>query len=174
MMFRRDRREMPLLNTTSTADISFMLLIFFLVTTSMDIDKGLSRLLPPTAPQEEAPTDVKEGLVMKLDIGADNTITCDDKAISVSELCQMVKSFIKAKGREHVIQLEADRNADYDTYFKVQNELVAAYQELRNEYSKSHFGKTYSRCTDEQQEEVRRAVPQRISEVYHVEKGGEQ
>lgn len=173
MMFRRDRREVPLLNTTSTADISFMLLIFFLVTTSMDIDKGLSRLLPPIAPEEEAPAEVKEGLVLKLSIGADNTLSCDGKTMSLKQLRIAVATFVQEKGKEHVIQLEASRQADYDTYFKVQNEIVAAYQSLRNAKALKQYGRSYSRCTEEEQAQLRKDIPQRISEVYNMEKGGE-
>ena len=172
-MFRRDRREVPLLNTTSTADISFMLLIFFLVTTSMDIDKGLSRLLPPIAPPEEQPADVKEGLVLKLSIEADNTLLCDGKVMPLKQLRTAVATFVQEKGKEHVIQIASSRQANYNTYFQVQNEIVAAYQLLRNAKALKQYGKSYNRCTEEEQAQLRSSVPQRISEVYTMEKGGE-
>ena len=73
-MFRkRNHRQIPELNTTSTADISFMLLIFFLVTSSMDTDKGLMRQMAPPPLEHEQPMDVQKDLVMRVAIDADNT-----------------------------------------------------------------------------------------------------
>lgn len=174
MRFRRNRREVPLLNTTSTADISFILLILFLVTSSMDIDKGLSRQLPPITPSEQEPADVKEGMVLKLIINNDNSLQCDGEAMQIGKLRNTVETFVQEKGKEHVIQLEADRQSSYDTYFKVQNEIVAAYHSLRNAKALRMYGKSYYRCTETEQKQVREQVPQRISEVYHTEKGGDE
>ena len=67
-MFRKRKRIVPQLNTSSTADISFMLLILFLVTTSMDTDKGLTRELPPVTPDDHQPTEIVEGMVLLMDV----------------------------------------------------------------------------------------------------------
>ena len=168
MMFRRDRREVPLLNTTSTADISFMLLIFFLVTTSMDSDKGLTRQLPPDNPMEEQvrESQVKEGMLMRLKIDAQGQLICNDAPMPVVQLKAAVADFVARTGPKHVIQLEADRNASYDSYFNVQNELVAAYNLLRDQRARKDFGHAYALCSEEQKEKLREAIPQRISEVY--------
>ncbi|MBO4462717.1 MAG: biopolymer transporter ExbD, partial [Prevotella sp.] len=82
-MFRRRRnREVPQLNTTSTADISFMLLIFFLVTSSMDSDKGLtSQLPPPEDTTEQQEQEVKKRNVLELRLDADDVLTCNGEAI---------------------------------------------------------------------------------------------
>ena len=172
MLFRREKRKVPELNTTATADISFMLLIFFLVTTSMDTDKGLSRQLPPVDDTEEQhPTMVKEGLVMRLEISSGNVLTCDDRPLSINSLRKMVSEHIQRSPKEHIIQLEADRHSSYDTYFKVQNEIVAAYHELRNQQARRRYGKAYALCDDVAQKKLREEIPQRISEVYA--EGGE-
>ncbi|MBQ7421509.1 MAG: biopolymer transporter ExbD [Prevotella sp.] len=175
MLFRRERKRVPLLNTTSTADISFMLLIFFLVTTSMDIDKGLSRQLPPANPTEELlqPTDVREGVVLKLHIEKDNTLVCDGAVLPINQLHQRVISHVNRVGKEHILQLQADRNASYDAYFQVQNEIVGAYKVLREEKARSQFGHSFARCTEEQQRILRDEIPQRVSEVYLSEEGGQ-
>lgn len=165
---RQRRRRVPQLNTTSTADISFMLLIFFLVTTSMDTDKGLTRQLPPPNPMEEMQQEsmVKEGMVMRLHIDELNRLTCDDQPMAVGNLRQRVVDFVRAKGKEHIIQLQAERAAAYDTYFQVQNELVAAYRLLREEEAKRRFHHGLEECTEEQRAVIFRLIPQRISEVY--------
>lgn len=174
-MFRRERRGVPELNMTSTADISFMLLIFFLVTTSMDTDKGLSRQLPPVNKTEtQQPAQIREGLMLRLHIESNNTLTCDDQPLSISMLKSRVKNHVEKKGVEHIIQLEADRQSSYDTYFKVQNEIVAAYQELRDERAQRQYGHAYALCSDEEQAKLREVIPQRISEIYNSsEKGGQ-
>jgi biopolymer transport protein ExbD len=175
-MFRRQKRKVPELNTTSTADISFMLLIFFLVTTSMDTDKGLTRQLPPDNPQEEQiqESQIKEGMLLRLKIDAQGMLTCNDEAIAVKQLKARVMDFVARTGREHVIQLEADRLASYDSYFNVQNEIVAAYNQLRDRKARKDYGYAFVQCSDEQKEKLRQAIPQRISEVYQKEARGEE
>lgn len=173
MRSRFGKRRIPQLNTASTGDISFMLLIFFLVTTSMDIDKGLTRQLPPETPKEEvAPADVKEGTVMRLAVEPGNRVVCDGSDIAIGSLRQLVADFVRHTGKDHLIQLKTDRTASYDTYFQVQNEIVAAYNILRDEIAKQRYHRSFAKCTDEERDAVRIAVPQRVAEVYSVEEGG--
>lgn len=149
-----------------------MLLILFLVTTSMDIDKGISRQLPPLTPEEELVADVKEGTVMQLNILADNSLTCDGEPMKMSSLRGRVMEHVGKVGDEHVIQIEADRNSSYDAYFHVQNEIVAAYSLLRDREARKLYGKAFARCSEEQQQAVREKIPQRISETYMPAEGG--
>ena len=169
-MFRRQKRKVPELNTTSTADISFMLLIFFLVTTSMDTDKGLTRQLPPDNPMEEQiqESQIKEGMLLRLKIDAQGMLMCNDELMPVTQLKARVMDFVARTGPEHVIQLEADRLASYDSYFNVQNEIVAAYNLLRDQKARKEYGYAFAQCSDEQKEKLRQAIPQRISEVYQT------
>ena len=131
-MFRKRKRIVPQLNTSSTADISFMLLILFLVTTSMDTDKGLTRELPPVTPDDHQPTEIVEGMVLRLSLDGEGKLTCDDKPMAVGQLRSRIVDFVEKRGKQHVIQLQSDRKAQYDAYFKVQNEIVAAYRTLRD------------------------------------------
>lgn len=171
--FRTHRRKVPQLNATSTSDISFMLLIFFLVTTSMDVDKGLTRQLPPTDPKEEERSSVvEEGTVMRLEIMADNTLSCDGERIRVETLHKRIEDFVSKVGKEHVIRLQADRNSSYDVYFQVQNEIVVAYNSLRNALALKKYGHSYSECSETEKEQVLKSVPQRIAEAYSSQEGG--
>ena len=100
MMFRkRERRKVPILNTTSTADISFMLLIFFLVASSMDLDKGLSRQLPAIDKTKTPPAAVDSRKVMRIVIDAKNQVTLDGKAVTMKELLQRATLLIKLTER---------------------------------------------------------------------------
>lgn len=167
MFERRRRRKVPGLNTTSTADISFMLLIFFLVTTSMDTDKGLARMLPPdNQDKTEQQRNVEEGKVMHLHLMASDTLLFNNRPIDIKNLRREAKVFIEHTGRYHIIQLQADNEASYDAYFHIQNELVGAYSDLRMAYAKKIYGRDFALLGKVQQENIRKLIPQRISEVY--------
>lgn len=168
MRFRRAKRGVPMLNTSSTADISFMLLIFFLVTTSMDVDKGLSRLLPPAEPekQERKETVVDKGILLSLRLTAHDTLLVNGTPMDVKKLRQAVMAHVRRLGSRHLISIESDREADYDLYFQMQNQLMAAYDELRDDYSKEKYGKPFGKLSAGQKEVVRKVYPHRVSESY--------
>ena len=189
----KKKKKMPGLNTSSTADISFMLLIFFLVTTSMDTDMGLSRRLPnpPDPDQENAQVDIKARNIMYVRLNSDGQLWIKDETFSdyvdIGILRQRAKEFIKNeqgfskwpekhvkiidhKGRcvvtdKHVISVQTARDTPYFAYFQVQNELVAAYNELRDEISKEKFGRLYEALDEDLKAAVRQYYPQNISEA---------
>ena len=167
MIKRRKRHPLPGLNTTSTADISFMLLIFFLVTTSMDSDKGLGRQLPPLSPDEqEVVQDVDRRQIMTLHLMEGGRLTVDEKAAAIDgTLRKELRHFIIAQGSRHIIELQVDRNADYDSYFRLQNQIVRAYTELRNAAAQKKYGTPYGSCDEEQRRTIAEAYPQRIKEI---------
>ena len=166
MIFRRKRREVPGLNTTSTADISFMLLVFFLVTTSMDADKGMNRQLPPKQDEKQEMMDVDRSKVMSLALSEEGLLTIDEKIADIDKIRRQLKEFIVSAGPSHIIELKTDRKCDYDTYFHLQNEIVRSYREIRDAASKQQFGKPYSKCSVEQREQLMEKYPQRVQEVY--------
>lgn len=186
-MFKTRKREITELNTTSTADISFMLLIFFLVTSSMDTDKGLARQLPsPENQMEEQDLLVKRRNVMQLYLDADNRLTCNGEALSADTLTLRVADFVaneagipekpemserevhllgKCKVSDrHVIFIEVDPRATYDAYFNMQNAIVAGYALLRNTLAEQRFGHAWAQCSQEERDAISLVYPQRISE----------
>ena len=168
MFVRRNKRQVPGVNTASTADISFMLLIFFLVTTSMDVDKGLFRLLPSPEPQKQLKTEtiVDKKTLMALHVTADHRLLLNDKPIEVSRLKGEIIQFVNRLGNRHLISIESDREADYDLYFQMQNQIMMAYNEIRNQYSMKHFGKAFDALSSSQKESVRKNCQQRVTESY--------
>ena len=186
-MFKRRKKETPGLDTTSTADISFMLLIFFLVTSSMDTDWGLPRQLPPPDDQtkeEELVVKQRNALCLKLD--AENQLTCNDEPMTIDNLSKRVEEFVanadddptmpEKSEREvhligrckvsdrHVIIVEVSPNATYDAYFQMQNAVVAGYNHLRDELALRQFHRPYAKCNAEQRDAIALVYPQRISE----------
>ena len=167
MLIRRKQRETPGLNTTSTADISFMLLIFFLVTTSMDVDKGLLRQLPSPEPQKkEQQTVVDKANLMALRLTAGDTLLVNGKPMQVSQLKEETIRFVHRLGKKHLISIESDRDADYNLYFLMQNQLMEAYSQLRNETAQKKYHRDYALLNNDQKEQVRNICPQRITESY--------
>lgn len=168
-MFQRQKRNLvPPINTTSTADISFILLVFFLVMTSMDIDKGLSRQLPPIDDNDKQETvDIQKDNLLSLNITPSGSLTANGQPLDVGKLRSRVTVFIAGSPdvRRHVIAIDVDRNAPYESYFKVQNEIMAAYNALRDKYALRVYGQAYARCTAEQREKIRERYPQRIAET---------
>lgn len=185
----KKKREVPEMNSSSVADISFILLIFFLTTTSMNSDRGLSRRLPPPPDEnlEQTDTKVKERNVLQVRINAMDELMIGSDMASVSDIRARAKEFIDNPNNlpnlpdksarnidlfgtvyitdKHVISLQSDRGTSYSKYFEVQNELVAAYNELRDELSRRHFGKPYAQLGEEQALAVRSYYPMKISEA---------
>ena len=194
----RKKRSMPGINATSTADIAFMLLIFFLTTTSMNTDKGLARRLPPPPDPSVKQQDnlkVKERNVLQVRINKDNQLMVGSEYLEVSQLRDKAKEFIANPNDEaklpekhlknipllggacmitekHVISVTNDVGTSYQAYIDVQNELVAAYNELRNELAEEKFGKTYIECNEDEQKAIREFYPQKISEAEPKKYGG--
>ncbi|MCR5642448.1 MAG: biopolymer transporter ExbD [Prevotella sp.] len=165
-MFRRHRRnEIPTLNTTSTADISFMLLIFFLVTSSMDTDKGLRRQLPPLTEDTQQMMDVNREHLLTIGLDAQDCLTVDSQTVTLPQLQQQVEQHIRRIHNEHILSLNVSRKANYDAYFQLQNTLVAAYNQLRNEYATQKYGHPFRECSFIEREDVAQYYPQRISET---------
>ena len=148
-----------------------MLLIFFLVTSSMDTDKGLMRQMAPPPLEHEQPMDVQKDLVMLVTIDADNQIHCDDAIVTPRQLTEKVVALASVNREDHVISIEADPASTYDTYFRMQDAIVGAYHVLRSQYTLKHYGRDYARCTTEERSAANDYYPQRISESL-VEEGG--
>ena len=205
----KKKRKVPGLNGSSLADISFILLIFFLITTSMDTDTGLVRRLPPPPDpnQQEEDVKVKGRNVLVVSVNMNNEIMYyygdESKRVTkmdveVSELREIAKEFIanpenKANMPEfhpadpplpllgaypvtknHIISVQTDRSTSYEVYFQIQNELMAAYNELRDEFSREKFGKYYRHLDPESDEAlaVRGVYPLKISEAEPKKYGG--
>jgi len=185
------RRDTPEINAGSMADIAFLLLIFFLVTTTMDVDTGISRKLPEKQPEDIVPPILKEKNVFEVNINRRNEILVEgDTYMQVSELREAAIKFIDNGGgkdadgndctwcegskdpessdhpKKAIISLQSDRGTSYATYISVQNELVGAYTVLRNKYSNKKFGKEYDKLSNEQQKDIKINIyPQIISEA---------
>ena len=181
-------KKTPELNTSSTADMAFLLLCFFLMTTTMDQDLGLQRRLPPMPDKNQKVEDQKVNRrnIIIVKINSADRLLAGTEPMHVSQLKDKIKEFLdnpqnnpnlpekeeieidgfgKAMVSKGVISLQNDRGTSYEAYIAVQNELVKAVNELRDAWSMSNFGKPYASLDEDKQAIVRKAVPQNISEA---------
>ena len=205
----RRKKRIPEINAASMADIAFMLLIFFLVTTTMSVDKGITRKLPPPVPPNAQAPKVKERNVLSVLVNKDNQVAVEGELTQVDMLTERVKEFIvnpnddpdlsehdlisdlldkemkkpnpdkdkietykkildrignvpKSKG---VVSLQTDRATKYEVYIQVQDAIVRAFNELRDDMAKQVFGKPYDALKDDQQKLIKEIYPISLSEA---------
>jgi biopolymer transport protein ExbD len=181
------RRELQEINAGSMADIAFLLLIFFLVSTTMNVDSGIPRLLPPiqTEPQED--TKIKDRNLLEIFINRNNEMMVEREVTKMANLREKVEEFIMNPQnldnlpvvtiendpvlgqvrvtKKHVISLKNDRGTSYETYIAVQNELAAAYNELKDDLSIQKFGTSYADLDKTRKDAIDKVLPMRISEA---------
>ena len=205
----RRKKGIPDINAASMADIAFMLLIFFLVTTTMSVDKGITRKLPPPVPPDAEAPKVKERNVLSVLVNKDNQVAVNGELTEISLVTEKVKDFIinsnddpnyserefisellekemaksepdqkkiktlknvieeigdipKSKG---VVSLQTDRATKYEVYILVQDAIVKAFNDLRDDLAKQVYGKPYNDLKEEQQKLIREVYPISLSEA---------
>lgn len=173
MFSKKDRRTGTAINAGSMADIAFLLLIFFLVTTTILMDEGILVKLPPWDVNQE-PIITNADNVLKVLINADNKLLVEGEITEVLQLKGKAKEFISNPNHDPnlpssptkaIISLQNDRSTAYETYLGVYNELRSAYNELWHEKARAVYGKSYEGLAGWQQREIRKQVPLIISEA---------
>ena len=182
------KKKVPAMNTSSTADIAFLLLCYFLMTTTMGSQTGLSRRLPPMPDKDQKVEDQKVNRrnIIQVKINSADRILAGSEPIDVSQLKDKIKEFLTNPANDPnlpekeiqnieglgdypvskgIISLQNDRGTSYQAYIAVQNELVKAVNELREDFSRRQYGKSFALLTEDEQGVVKKAVPQFISEA---------
>ena len=185
-------KKIPEINASSQADIAFTVLIFFLVVSTMDIDTGIVRMLPPMADPNVKQEDikVKERNLLLVFVSGSGNIMAGGKVISLNALKDKAKEFIlnplddkdlpekkpteidmpdgskwTYPVSEGVISLQNTRDTSYQVYIQVQNELTRAFNEVRDEVAMSKFGKKFADLSDAESKVITKALPMKISEA---------
>ena len=179
------RHVAPEVNAGSMADIAFLLLIFFLVTTTISVDEGINRKLPKNCPPNtDCTIDINQRNILSIVLNGKDDIFIDNKIIALNELKATVKTFLDNNGDKScsycngkndpnlsdnpinaVISLQNDKLTSYSFYIEVQDELTKAYYELRSQYATQVLGKTIADLTEEELKTVRNMYPFILSEA---------
>jgi biopolymer transport protein ExbD len=162
------------INAGSMADIAFLLLIFFLVTTTIVSDKGVLVKLPPWSEEEPDIAKLNERNVYSILVNADNQLLVRGEPKQLNNLREDTKIFImnpedrpdmSEDPTKSIVSMKNDRGTKYETYLEVYNEVMAAYNELRDEEAMKRHGKAYEFLNKEQAKAIRDAIPLIISEA---------
>ncbi len=173
------RGKPPEVDSGSMADIAFLLLIFFLVTTTIETDAGLDRMLPPIEPPENDVV-IKQKNIFQVTINKNDQLMADNQIVEIKGLREKAMAFLDNNGdgscsyckgkktsessdnpTKAIISLKSDRATKYSTYITVQNELVGAYNNLRDRESQRLFGKDF---TDMEAEYLNPETPNSVKE----------
>ena len=179
-MITKKKRGLQEINAGSMADIAFLLLIFFLITTTMASEQGILNLLPPKVVGD--PPKIKPRNVLNILVNQQNFLLVENEYMNIEDLAEFAEKFILNNGADPnmsenpekaVISLKNDRGTSYNTYISVQNEIRKAYNKIRDDYARNAYGKTFDDCTDAQQKYIKDVIPQKISEAESSDIGGD-
>ena len=189
----RNKKKLPGLNASSMSDISFLLLTFFLLVSSINTDMGIQRRLPPPSDPNVKPPDIHRRNTFVVLVNKDDKLLFNNELGDITALKDRAKAFLSnpdnlpnlpekqtrnipllgdVEVSKGVISLQNDRGTSYEMYLMVQNELTAAVNELRDEMSKARFGRAYIDATQSQREAIDKAIPIAISEAEPKNIGG--
>lgn len=175
------------------SDISFLLLTFFLLTSSINTDMGIQRRLPPPSDPTVKPPDIHRRNTFVVLVNREDRLLFNGEIGEINMLKERAKEFLSnpqnldnlpekmtkdipllgtVEVSKGVISLQNDRGTSYEMYLMVQNELTAAINELRDEMARVKFGKAYIDCSDAQREAIDKAIPIAISEAEPKNIGG--
>jgi biopolymer transport protein ExbD len=169
-------------NAGSMADIAFLLLIFFLVTTTIAEDKGVLVLLPPWSPEVPDIVRLKERNVFSVLVNANDQLLVRGQEMPIGQLRTTAKEFIinplkretmSESPKKAIVSLRNDRGTHYFRYLEVYNELKAAYNELRNERAQQQFGRFFDDLDQDQRKMIVNEIPLILSEAESTSFGEE-
>ena len=166
-MIKKKKTPEVTIPTSSMADIAFLLLIFFLVATVIDVDSGIGMTLPEFVEDPET-VDVPKDRMAAVLINETGDVLLDGEPISLFQIKTTLKPRIVSKidlpkNKKLIVSLKTDRNTLYNAYIQALDQIKEAFFEVRDEYSNSKFGSKYDDLVEEQQKEVKDAVPIIIS-----------
>ncbi|MEX0994289.1 MAG: biopolymer transporter ExbD [Balneolaceae bacterium] len=174
MLDKKRSRESGEIEGSSLADIAFLLLIFFLVVTTIDVDAGIGLVLPPIPDADMEPPPIRERNMLRILVNAQGMVLLDDQPVSVNEVQDRVIEFIdnptndpnlSESADDAIVSIKTDRQTPYNVYIDMLDEVMGAYRILRNQASQAQFGVPYSSLEEDspQQEQIKELYPKRIS-----------
>ena len=174
MLKKKRRKKDEPINAGSMADIAFLLLIFFLVTTTIVEDKGILVQLPPWIDEPPILVTVNTDNILNVLVNGKNELLVENERAEIYDLRERTKEFITNpqkldhmpdSPKKAIISLRNDRSTSYETYIGVYNELKGAYAELRDEEARRVYNKSFEMLEKAQKKEIKNKIPLIISEA---------
>lgn len=168
-MLKKRKLSQAEIPTGSMADIAFLLLLFFLVATVIDVDSGIGMTLPEYIPPEEIEqVEISKDRMAAVLINENGDVLLDGEPVSIFQIKEKLKPRILSKidlpsNKKLIVSLKTDRRTNYNRYIQALDQIKLAYFEVRNEHALDKFGSRYDKLVPEQQDEVKDAVPIIIS-----------
>lgn len=185
------RRSIPEINAGSMADIAFLLLIFFLVTTTMETQTGIFRKLPPLEElQDEKPPKIEKRNLLRVLVNKYDQIRINGEEVKIKDITRVTKEFIlnrennenkpekkmidikgfgEAEVSKGIVSLMNDRGTTYEVYIAVQDALATAFEDMRNDKAREVYKKSYEQLIEDKQDDkvdvIKRMIPMAISEA---------
>lgn len=174
MLKKKRGRESAEINGSSLADIAFLLLIFFLVVTTIDVDTGIGLILPPIPDDTTPPPPVRERNLMNILVNAQGMVLINEQPAAIASVRDLVKQFIDNNGvdpelsespNDAIVSIKTDRRTPYNVYIDMLDEVMGAYEELRHSASMERFGVPFSSLEQgsERRLDIQDLYPKKIS-----------
>lgn len=189
-MARKKRRGVPEFSASSMADIAFLLLIFFLATTTMETQTGIFRKLPPLEDKNVKPPKIETRNLMVVLVNRFDQIRINGEDVQIRDITRKAREFVENKGRSEdmpeirreyvegygeadvskaVISLQNDRGTTYEVYIAVQDALATAFEQLREERAREIYGISYKQLVEDKEDDkvdiIKKMVPLALSEA---------
>ncbi len=166
-MLKKRRSKEATIPTSSMADIAFLLLLFFLVATTIDVDTGIGLTLPEYVEDPEQ-IEVPKDRMAAILINENGEVLLDGKPISIFQIKNTLKPRIQSKidlpkKKKLIVSIKTDRKTVYNAYIQALDQVKLAFFEVRDEYALAKYGKKYKDLEKEQQKDVKNAIPIIIS-----------
>lgn len=173
MLNKKRGRESADIDGSSLADIAFLLLIFFLVVTTIDVDTGIGLILPPI-PDDIEPPPVRERNLMNILVNAQGMVLINEQPAAIANVREQIKRFVDNNGvdpelsespDDAIVSIKTDRRTPYNVYIDMLDEVMGAYEELRHAASMERFGVPFSSLEQgsERRAEIQEMYPKKIS-----------
>lgn len=178
MFGKKKGRRSAEIPSSSLADIAFLLLVFFLVVTTIDVDTGIGLVLPPPPDTDEPPPPIRERNLLKILVNSQGLVLINERPTAIIDVRERVADFVDNANRANdenlsvspqtaIVSIKTDRQTPYDVYINMLDEVRGAYGELRDAASMAQFGMNYERYRNSVQstadDQIRQQYPMNVS-----------
>lgn len=168
----RDREDEADIPMAGMADIAFLLLVFFLVVTTIDVDTGIGMVLPPPLQDNQDPPPIKDRNMLTVLVNAQGELLVEDEPMPLNQLRQEVVTHVTNNGQnpdyavspqDAIVSIKTQEQTRYAAYVDVLDEVKMGYKDVRDGVARSKFGQPFDQLNDAQAEQVKKQIPLKIS-----------